>query len=203
MIVLWLVLGVVLVLVVFVVSLAVTVDCAADPVVDVAVVMAPVNRDFSPENDTEESDEKDGDDEVLLLPLVVAGVVKVDSAAGGCCTTPLPFVGNGYDPVGIAKVLSRSRKTFFHTNGSIAIQYHCRDTYVEYENKNKAKVQKVRTGSIVTPLFTRPKKVGVVVVAEFGMYLLACSDILNVEVAENLVCNLDGQARDNVHGGVC
>lgn len=120
---------------VLVVSLTVAADCAAaggvvaaDAVVDVAVVMAPVNRDFSPEKETEESDEKDDDDEEELLPLMVAGVVKVDSASDGFCTTPLPFVGNEYDPVGMAKVLSRSRKTFFHTNGSIAIQYHCRDT---------------------------------------------------------------------------
>lgn len=131
---------------VFAVSLTVTADCdaggdvvAAVAVVDVTVVMAPVNRDFNPEKETEEIDEKGGDEEradeekdddeeELLLPLVVTGVVKVDSAADGCCTTPLPFVGNGYDPVGIAKVLSRSRNTFFHTNGSIAIQYHCRDT---------------------------------------------------------------------------
>lgn len=33
-------------------------------------------------------------------------------------------------------------------------------------------------------------------------YLLTCSDVLNVEVAKNLVCNLEGQASDNVHCGV-
>lgn len=156
MIILSSVLGVVLV--VLVVSLTVAADCtvaggvaAADAVVDVAVVMAPVNRDFSPEKETEESDEKDDDEEraeddnekEMLLPLEIAGVVKVDSAADVCCTTPLPFVGNEYEPVGMAKVLSRSRKTFFHTNGSIAIQYHCRDTYIEYENKNRAKYRKL------------------------------------------------------------
>ncbi|KAF9091927.1 hypothetical protein BGX29_010684 [Mortierella sp. GBA35] len=33
-----------------------------------------------------------------------------------------------------------------------------------------------------------------------GMYLLAYSDILNVELAENVVGNLERQTRENVHG---
>lgn len=134
---------------VFVVSLTAVDDCIAAEdggvvdvavaAVDEAVVMAPVRRDLNPEKETDESDEKDdgeegsGEEEDVEeeLLLMAAGVVKVESnAVDGCrCTIPLPFVVNGYDSVGIAKVLSRFRKTFLHTAGSIAIQYHCRDTY--------------------------------------------------------------------------
>jgi hypothetical protein len=141
----------------------VVVDVAVT-VADVAAVMAPVRRDLNPENETDDSDEKDDGEECAdeeedveeeLLLLVAAGVVKVESDAADscCCTTPLSFVGNGYDPVGIAKVLSRSRKTFFHTNGSIAIQYHCRDTYYFFFVRALAANKKL-VGSIVTPLLS-------------------------------------------------
>jgi hypothetical protein len=192
------------------------VDCAVTDVdvgvVDIAVITAPVRRDLSPEKETDEYDESEdrAEEEVeehVVEEAVAAGVAKAEDINDDFeSTTLLRFVaGKGKDgdggPVGMAKILSRSRKTFFHTNGSTVIRYHCRETY---EIKHRKCIKKVS-------VYCNVQKVGIACLRRlfFGFlffpsfdmaYLLACSNALNVKVTKNLVCNLDGHARDNVHG---